>query len=355
MARRLALIAALGTLALITLGGLVTNNDAGLACPDWPLCYGSPFPKLIGGVALEQGHRYLATLVGFCTVIVSVLLLGRERKFALIALLGCATSVILGAAIAGGHLKRTTGAFPTWLALLVLSGFVVSAWVFARTQGPVRLSVLALVLVVWQGLLGGATVIYLLPPTVLVLHLGTSMLFLATMLVLALRLGAQDVALQDASARRLLSWSAAATYLQLLLGAAVRHTGAGLICTDLPLCKGALWPLHVHPAVHLHMAHRAFAFVVAALVCVAALRAWRAAGIDRTARLLALAAPALVLLQIALGVATILTFKDLLPVTAHLFVAALLFAAQVALLARGKVREASAAAAATPVLRAELA
>ncbi len=331
--RRLALTAALGTLALITLGGLVTNNDAGLACPDWPLCYGSPFPKLLGGILLEQGHRYLATLVGLCTVVVCVALLSRARQIGLAALLGAATTLILAAAIAGGHFKRTTGAFPPLLVALLLLGFCATAFVFLRTRGATRLSVLALALVVWQGLLGGATVIYLLPPTVLVLHLGTSMLFLLTMVILAQKLSGESPALAGASARLWLGLSASATYLQILLGAAVRHTGAGLICTDLPLCKGALWPLHVHPAVHLHMAHRAFALVVAALACTAAVKTLRAARGDGFIRALALSVPLLVALQIALGIATILTFKDLLPVTAHLLVAALLLAAQVALLA----------------------
>ena len=64
----------------------------------------------------------------------------------------------------------------------------------------------------------------------------------------------------------LLLVTAAAVYAQILLGAMVRHTGAGLVCTDLPLCRNALWPTGVHPAVHLHMVHRTFAFVAFGLV-----------------------------------------------------------------------------------------
>jgi len=87
----------------------------------------------------------------------------------------------------------------------------------------------------------------------------------------------------------------------------------------------------VHPMVHLHMAHRAFAFVVLGLVCWSSLRVVRSSrGLIRA---LAWTAPALVLAQIALGILTILTFKDLVPVTAHLLVAALLLADHVALLA----------------------
>ncbi|MFL5438699.1 MAG: COX15/CtaA family protein, partial [Myxococcales bacterium] len=116
-----------------------------------------------------------------------------------------------------------------------------------------------------------------------------------------------------------------------LLGATVRHTGAGLVCVDLPYCRGALWPAGVHPMVHLHMAHRAFALVVLGLSIGSALRLRRSE--SRLVRALAWAGPLLVGVQIALGVSTILTFKDLVPLTAHLMVGALLMMDQVALLA----------------------
>jgi len=137
--------------------------------------------------------------------------------------------------------------------------------------------------------------------------------------------------LRTAAPRGLLWVTTAAIYLQILLGATVRHTGAGLVCVDLPYCRGALWPTGVHPMVHLHMAHRAFAFVVLALVCWSALRIARAS--RGLVRALAWTGPALVVVQIALGVITILTFKDLVPLTAHLLAGALLLADFVALLA----------------------
>src|SRR5438309_2485084 len=142
-------------------------------------------------------------------------------------------------------------------------------------------------LVLSQGLLGGLTVLYRLPTLVLVMHLGTSMLFLSLMVVLSV-----NQASTTTVPRGLLWLTAAAVYVQILLGATVRHTGAGLVCTDLPWCRGALWPAGVHPMVHLHMAHRAFAFVVLALVAWSSWRTARAA--SGLARLCALCAPALV-------------------------------------------------------------
>jgi heme A synthase len=323
--RRLAAAAAFLTVVLIVAGGLVTNTDSGLACPDWPTCFGSPIPRMIGGVAVEHTHRLIAMAVGVCTL---GLCIGTLSRRVWIPLCAAFAPLLLGSAFVAARLQQRDGALPVLPAMLVLIGFAGCAWAFGKAQGPGRLAVLALGLVMAQGLLGGATVIYRLPPTVLVLHLATSMLFLTVALALALRLSAAPAG----GARTPLLWvTAGIAYFQILLGATVRHTGAGLICTDLPYCRGALWPTGVHPAVHLHMLHRALAFVVLALVVWNAVRVAR--GVSGLVRTLAWAGPLLVVVQIALGVLTITTFKDLVPVTGHLLVAALLLADLVSLLA----------------------
>jgi heme A synthase len=323
--RRLAVAAAVLTVVLIVAGGLVTNTDSGLACPDWPTCFGSPMPRMVGGVAVEHTHRLIATAVGLCTL---GLCIGTLPRRLWLLLCGVFAPVLLGGAIAFARLQQRDGSLPALPALLVLVGFAGCAWAFLRARGPGRLAVLALALVMAQGLLGGLTVIYRLPPTVLVLHLATSMLFLSVSLALAWRLSGAKALV----ARTPLLWATAGlTYLQIVLGAAIRHTGAGLVCTDLPHCRGAWWPTGVHPSVHLHMLHRALAFAVLALVVWNAVRLSRGAG--GTVRLLAWAGPAIAVAQMALGVLTILTFKDLLPVTGHLLFAALLLADLVSLLA----------------------
>jgi heme A synthase len=334
--RRLAAAAAALTVVLIVAGGVVTNTDSGLACPDWPTCFGSVVPRMAGNVAVEHTHRLIATAVGLATVALVVLTLRRARQGLLaVGLAGFAT-LILGASFWAGRVKHLTGDLPAAGVALVILGYAGFAWAIGRARDlDGKLAAGALGLVMFQGLLGGLTVLYRLPTLVLVMHLGTSMLFLSLALVLALRLhGTTGLA---PAPRGLLWVTAAAVYLQILLGATVRHTGAGLVCVDLPYCRGALWPTDVHPMVHLHMAHRAFAFVVLGLV---AASSWRTArGATGWVRHLALCAPALVLIQIGLGVATILTFKDLAPLTAHLLVGALLLACQVALLALTTARE----------------
>ena len=325
MIRRFATVAAVLTVVLIVAGGVVTNTDSGLACPDWPTCFGSVVPKMAGNVAVEHTHRLIATGVGLLTVALAVLTLRRAAWL----LAGFAT-LILGAAFWAGHVKHVSDQLPALGVVLVAIGFAGCGWVIARARDrDGRLATAALALVIFQGLLGGLTVLYRLPTLVLVMHLGTSMLFLALMSVLAIG--------RPLRGDWLLWTTTIAVYLQILLGATVRHTGAGLVCVDLPYCRGALWPTGVHPMVHLHMAHRALALVVLALVFWSSLRTARAsAGVVRW---LALAAPALVLIQIGLGIATILTFKDLAPLTAHLLVGALLLADQVALLALARPLE----------------
>jgi heme A synthase len=304
---------------LIVAGGVVTNTDSGLACPDWPTCYGSVVPRMVGNVAVEHTHRLIATAAGLCAVALVVLALRRAALW-----MAAFSTLILAAAIWGARLEQISGELPAAAVVLVALGFAGCGWAISRArdmQG--KLAAGALTLVMFQGLLGGLAVLYKLPTLVLVMHLGASMLFLSVMLLLAWG--------QRPQGGGAIWVTTAAVYLQILLGAAVRHTGAGLACTDLPFCRGALWPGGVHPMVHLHMAHRAFAFVVLALVT------WSSWRIGRSSRgivkALALAAPALVVVQIGLGVATILTFKDLVPLTAHLLVGALLLADYVSLLA----------------------
>jgi heme A synthase len=380
-ASRLAFAGAAMTALLITVGGLVTNTDSGLACPDWPTCFGTPFPKLVGGVLMEHGHRYLATAVGFVAVL-CVLLVARKR--ARLLSLAVSMPLILGGGSWAGIARHQTGQVPVAAGLLVLAGYLAGIWSAARSRGSSRLAQVALLLVITQGLLGGLTVMYQLPVTVLVLHTGTSMVFLSTLLWLALQLrheatspGADPTrqlddsitvpadsitdrpdsitaransttgphsasfaaALGHEGGAGLLVLATAAVYLQILLGATVRHTGAGLVCSDLPWCKGALWPLGVHPAVHLHMVHRTFALVAGGLAIAAGVRAARAAAKagERLTHAVALALPALVLLQLGLGVLTIWSLKELWTVTGHLLCAALILSACVALWARARL------------------
>jgi heme A synthase len=273
---RLALVLSGATFLLLILGGIVWATGSALACPDWPLCYGEFFPKMEGGVLFEHSHRLLAGAVALLTVALAVKL-----------------------------------------------------WPDRRLR---VLGIVAVALVLVQALLGGLTVLLRLPVLVRVAHLGVSQAFFATVLYLAYRTRDASVAEADAPAisTRARGWllvAAVATYCQLLLGAVVRHTGSGMACkTSVILCEGQAWP-DFGPG-RVQMLHRYWAMAVLALVIFATVKAlpeFRRSG-RGFGRFLSVAAHALVVLQIALGVGSVLSFLELGAVTTHLAVGALLWA-----------------------------
>ena len=269
---RFAVATAYATFALLVIGGLVHPTGSSLACPDWPLCNGQFFPPMAGGILYEHGHRLAALTVSFLTVALCVLVL-RERR------------------------ERST-----------------------------RLMAIGAVLLVGvQASLGALTVIYRLPLVVSASHLATSMAFFSLVIALAHRLR-PEAPFAPARPRGLVALAAGAVYLQIVLGALVRHTGSALACgTDIGLCEGRLWPAW-GPA-QVHMLHRLNGYLVAALVLAAGLSALRAtAGGPPLRRRLALAAPLLVVTQVGLGLLTVASYVSLVVVSLHLATGAALLA-----------------------------
>lgn len=273
---RLAVATAAATFMLLVIGGLVHPTGSSLACPDWPLCNGEAFPSMSGGVLYEHGHRLAALAVSLLTVSLAAL-------------------------------------------------------VFKRREDPAlrRLALGAVALVALQASLGAITVVFKLPLLVSASHLATSMAFFSLVLYLAHRLRPDAAVYAPARPRTVVGAAAVAVYLQIVLGAFVRHTGSALACnTDLVLCDGSLWP-PFGPA-QLHMAHRLLGYTVALLVAGAAWEALRSGG-PRVRVALASAAPALVFLQLGFGLLTVASYVALPVVTAHLATGALLLADLVAL------------------------
>ncbi|HUG52215.1 MAG TPA: COX15/CtaA family protein [Vicinamibacteria bacterium] len=264
------------TLALIFIGGLVTSTGSGLSVPDWPLSYGMLMPPMVGGVFYEHGHRMAATAVGFLTLVLAIWTARAEPR-----------------------------------------------------RSVRRLAWAALAAVIAQGLLGGLTVIYLLPTPVSVAHACLAQVFFCTLIALATVTSREWIAgdatpsrpaEDDSGLRAAAVIATGAVFVQLLLGAVMRHTGAGLAIPDFPTSFGRWVPPLDRLPVAVHFAHRVGALVVTVLVARLVLAAWRAA--DRRFRRPAAILLALVLVQVGLGAATVLTGKAVTPTTIHVAVGA---------------------------------
>jgi cytochrome c oxidase assembly protein subunit 15 len=279
---RFAKLVAACTWLLVIAGGLVTSTGSGLSVPDWPTTYGwsmftFPLSKWAGGIIYEHGHRLIASTVGMLTI------------------------------------------------LLV-------AWVWMKDTRPwvKALSVVALGAVITQGTLGGITVLFKLPPPISISHAGLAQAFFCMTVTIALatsRRWREGYAASspaslaaDLGLRRLAVITTAVIYLQILIGATIRHTGAGLAIPDFPLAFGSLlppWDKLATGPVAVHFAHRLVALAAAALIFVEAARISRyhhaSPQLTRPAWLLA----GLVVLQIALGGLVVLSGRNIIVNTAH--------------------------------------
>jgi cytochrome c oxidase assembly protein subunit 15 len=176
--QRFALLVACATFFLIIAGALVTSHDAGLATSDWPRSNGQWFPKMVGNLFWEHGHRLVATTVGLLTIALVIFLFVKEKR---------------------GWVRR--------LGLVALAG------------------------VIAQGLLGGLTVKLNLPLVVSTAHATLAQLFFCTTVSLAVFTSSgwikdRPVIEEQGSLplRYLCVAAAAAILLQLIIGATLRHS-----------------------------------------------------------------------------------------------------------------------------------
>lgn len=281
---RYATLVAISTVLLLTAGGLVTSTGSGLAVPDWPLSFGQVFPRMEGGVLYEHGHRMVATTVGLLTVILALWTARAEPR-----------------------------RWVRWLGWAMLASVIV------------------------QGVLGGVTVLLRLPHAVSVAHAGLAQIFLALAVVMATVTSPRFLAAAPAAGaegpaagtRMLVMATVLTAYLQILLGAVVRHTGAGLAILTFPLADGRLIPEFTSYLVGWQFAHRVGALVVTVLVLWTMGRVLRRHGAQPYLVRPAVALVALLALQILLGALTIWKYRAVTPTTAHVVTGALLFATTV--------------------------
>jgi cytochrome c oxidase assembly protein subunit 15 len=183
---RFAVILAWATFFLIVAGALVTSNDAGLSVPDWPTSFGSLYrlPPMVGGVKYEHSHRMIAEFIGLLIIVMAVWTQRVETR--------------------------------KWMRVL--------GWT-------------ALGAVIGQGILGGITVLKFLPWSVSTAHATLAQMIFCIVVAMALFTSrewlqdAEPIAERDLSPSTpaLAAVAAGCVWIQLILGAAFRHSGIKLL------------------------------------------------------------------------------------------------------------------------------
>jgi cytochrome c oxidase assembly protein subunit 15 len=296
-----AIVSAISVLGLICSGGLVTSHEAGMAVPDWPNSFGYnmflfPVSRWVGGAFFEHTHRLIASMVGLLTV-----------------------------------------------------GFCIATWLIDDRRWVKWLSSIAVLAVVIQGVLGGLRVTE--HNALLGLFHGClAQSFLALMAALALVTSPFWRGLATSSfmpeTKELRNWSVVVTvmiFAQLVLGAAMRHSHAGLSIPDFPTTYGGWLPL-LDPAaiakvnqargsagqpftsgglILLQYVHRVWAMLIAIGVVWVATKLIRRGSLPEPIQRGAVFWIFLVFAQLALGAWTVLSNKAADIATSHVLFGAL--------------------------------
>jgi heme a synthase len=195
--------------------------------------------------------------------------------------------------------------------------------------------------VVLQGALGGVTVLLRLPLAVSVTHACLAQAFLCLVITLAVCTspGWQTRPAGRVEQRQPALWLVATitigmVYVQLILGALMRHMGAGLAIPDFPLAFGRLVPPLDAVAVVVHFLHRLGALAVTLCVGWTMARIFSQHRAEKRLLRPALLLGGMVLLQLTLGALTIWTRRAVLPMTAHVAVGAAVLATSVVITLR---------------------
>jgi cytochrome c oxidase assembly protein subunit 15 len=259
-----------------------------------------PLHLMVGGIMFEHGHRLIASTIGFLTVVLAVWLWRRDGR--------------------------------RWL-----------RWV----------GVAALAAVILQGVLGGLTVLYSLPDAISIGHAGLAQIFFCLTVAIAVFSSTRwlngEAAVDDRTLRRLSAATVVAVFVQILLGATMRHTGAGLAIPDFPLAFGRALPPEWTAAVAIHFSHRVGAAIVTVLVALLVLHVRYHHGAHPLLRRPANALALLLVAQVTLGAYVVWTRRDMYVNSAHVMMGALVLAAALVVALRAhRIRFSLPAAASAP-------
>src|SRR5215469_16817524 len=249
------------TYFLVSLGGTVRVKNAGLSCPDWPLCYGKVFAFPDIGALLEEAHRYTASIVS-----------------------------------------------------VLIVTLVICALIWSRKERQVLIpALIAPVLLVVQIVLGGLTVLWKLPPTIITAHLGTALAIFATVITIAVMSGKAAPSQEHPGKTRkfalLAMTNALFVYGLMLSGSYVVGSGASLACPGWPLCgTPPSWAVTYHLA-DINVLHRYIAIFVGLVLIWTLVSAWRRRKVAPGQARVALVASVLFVAQAIVGGLVVLFYR----------------------------------------------
>jgi heme a synthase len=198
------------TFDLMLLGAAVRALDAGLACPDWPLCFGKVLPKYDLQVYLELIHRYIAAIVALIFMTLYFTVLAKKRFQAL-------------------------------------------RWTFF----------IGFLLLMAQIIMGGLTVLKILEPGIVTLHLSLATAFLISLVISQHQVnGPRYKALPHGVFDKMSLFGLFLVSAQIVLGGWVASNYAGMACIDFPLCNGQWFPAWTGP-IGAQVIHRMMAYTLA--------------------------------------------------------------------------------------------
>ncbi len=268
----------IATWCLLFVGAMVTSTNSGLSVPDWPTTFGQnmflyPLSQMKGGILFEHGHRLFASAVGFLALVNAIFLGGRASSRAM-------------------------------------------RWA----------SYFALFLVIAQGVLGGMTVRMKLPIWVSSSHAGMAQLFFLNTVLLAVMASRTWASQQRAinwgrimsvPGARALSILLILGYLQICIGAVMRHSYAGLAIPTFPLAFGGILPTFWNFGMVVHFIHTRIMPIALTLVLAYSLKSLWPSPISHVRNAMRTLA-ALFTAQIFLGAMVIWSFKAPILASLHL-------------------------------------
>ena len=280
--RSISVVTVVAAFALVVLGGVVRVTGSGLGCPDWPLCYGKVLPPLEFTAILEYSHRFVAS------------------------------------AVVGPLIIATT----------------VTIWIGYRGEPWLTIpSVLAIVLLIGQALLGAVTVLQELPGEIVAAHLAVAEALLACLVLIAVvafkgPLVGREAGTPSDRFPALALWSVLAVYLLILSGSLVTATDSTRVCATWPLCQGEVFPQNMEPAIH--MGHRYAALLAGLFVLYTVHLGFRGGQRPKDIRVLSMSVAALLVVQVLVGAIAVWTQFPQWSLALHLALGSLVWVAMTA-------------------------